>query len=946
MLTTGRFKTVLLLGLIPVVVYLAVLNISDRLDWKTPADGLAVVQTEEGLVVKNSRLSFGGIHAGDRLIDISGVSVRNHDDYTEILEALATGVSNEFVADYTFRKANSSEEITIPLKVRLEPQFGGADAPLLVVAVAFLAVGVLILLRARDGSGAHHFSTVCLLAFLLVALRYSGRADTFDIVVYWTSAAALLLLPPVFLHFCINFPARLSQVQMRPGLTSIVYLPAGVIGLLHITWFMGRLQGWGIARTPSAGHLIDKLEIAYFVGAFVVAAFVLLAKRHQLNDSVARKQLQWIFSGTVAALLPFGVFYVVPFVMDFTMQGWMEASVLSLVLLPLSFGSAITKFQLSDVDLIFRRGIAYVVASSAVLAFYITVALFITRALAGMSAGSGYLLMAASALVLALLFAPLKERIQDQLDRYFYRGRYGYRRSFQDFGRTLGSEINLSKLTRLISERLEKTLDLTMVCVFLRDDQDLQVFVSERGSGDCVAAEGLTLELEERELIQLVSRDEPLGLNSPSAAGSADQRLGKMGFQYVQALGVRGRVIGFLALGGRRDGDLLNSEDLEMVATLAGYASIAIDNAKLYRSLETKAAELLQLRLYSENVIESINLGVATLSGDGEVTVWNGAMSRLTGIQAAEAVGKRISEILPRSLVQPLLEVVDGPDWLVKEGRQIFKAHFEASEGVIRLVNVALMPFVSYEDVNTGTLLVFDDITEKIRLESQIQQAEKLSSIGLFAAGLAHEVNTPLAGISSYAQMLLDDTASNDPRRELLEKIERQSFRASEIINNLLNFARFSETDYEEVNVNSLMLDTLSLLEHQFKRGSINVDLDLDPTLPKTVGNGGKLQQVFMNLFLNAKDSMSSGGNLRLHTHRDDSEIVIKVADTGAGISKSDIKRIYDPFFTTKSVGKGTGLGLSVSYGIIQEHHGRIFVSSEPGRGTTFTLHFPIKRIN
>ncbi|MFB3142662.1 MAG: sensor histidine kinase, partial [Acidobacteriota bacterium] len=240
----------------------------------------------------------------------------------------------------------------------------------------------------------------------------------------------------------------------------------------------------------------------------------------------------------------------------------------------------------------------------------------------------------------------------------------------------------------------------------------------------------------------------------------------------------------------------------------------------------------------------------------------------------------------------------------------------------------------------------FDDITEKVQLENQLLQAEKLSSIGLLAAGIAHEINTPLTGVCSYTQMLLKETPPQDRRHEMLKKIEKQGFRASSIVESLLNLARVGDSDFQEVDVNSLMLETLSLLDHQFRAASIDVKLDLDPVLPSTLANGGKLQQVFMNLFLNAKDAMPEGGQLRVRTHCEDSQLVVKIEDTGTGISEEDIKRIYDPFFTTKELGKGTGLGLSVCYGIIQEHSGRITVTSRPGLGSAFRVQLPLKRVH
>jgi signal transduction histidine kinase len=241
-----------------------------------------------------------------------------------------------------------------------------------------------------------------------------------------------------------------------------------------------------------------------------------------------------------------------------------------------------------------------------------------------------------------------------------------------------------------------------------------------------------------------------------------------------------------------------------------------------------------------------------------------------------------------------------------------------------------------------------DDITERVELETQLSQADKLSSIGLLAAGVAHEVNTPLAVISSYAQLLSKQLQGDPQKGPLMEKITRQTFRASEIVNNLLNFSRTSGTEFADVDVNKIIMETLTLLEHQFKTSRIVVEDELGKSLPPISGNSGRLQQVFLNLFLNAKDAMPEGGKLRIATSNGEGVAVV-VSDTGSGIPQEHIQRIYDPFFTTKSApregqGKGTGLGLSVTYGIIQEHAGKIRVESRPGEGTTFYLDFPMTR--
>jgi signal transduction histidine kinase len=242
--------------------------------------------------------------------------------------------------------------------------------------------------------------------------------------------------------------------------------------------------------------------------------------------------------------------------------------------------------------------------------------------------------------------------------------------------------------------------------------------------------------------------------------------------------------------------------------------------------------------------------------------------------------------------------------------------------------------------------LILEDVTARVRLEEQLQHSEKMASIGLLAAGVAHEVNTPLAGISSYTQMLQGQVDASDPRSALLEKIEKQTFRAAKIINNLLNFSRSGSTEPERLDVNKVLLDVLSLVEHQLENSRIRVRRELSPDLPPIRGNENRIQQVFFNLVLNARDAMMRGGWLTLRTHADADTVVVEVADTGHGIKREDIKRIYDPFFTTKGIGRGTGLGLSVSYGIVQEHGGAIFVESVPGKGSTFQVALPALQVS
>ena len=251
--------------------------------------------------------------------------------------------------------------------------------------------------------------------------------------------------------------------------------------------------------------------------------------------------------------------------------------------------------------------------------------------------------------------------------------------------------------------------------------------------------------------------------------------------------------------------------------------------------------------------------------------------------------------------------------------------------------------FVRSTNSQTGAIVVLENVESRVKLEETLQQSEKLSSIGLLAAGVAHEVNTPLTGVSSYTQMLLGMIPETDPKHALLQKMQRQTDRASNIVGNLLNFSRTGNAiESSELDINKLLDDTLQLLEPQLRKSNISIVKDYAKTPPMVFGGGGKLQQVFTNLILNARDAMFAGGTISLSTWVSDTEEVhIDVTDDGEGIQPENLSKIFDPFFTTKGVGNGTGLGLAVTYGIVQEHAGTIQVRSSYGDGTTFSLVFP-----
>jgi PAS domain S-box-containing protein len=401
---------------------------------------------------------------------------------------------------------------------------------------------------------------------------------------------------------------------------------------------------------------------------------------------------------------------------------------------------------------------------------------------------------------------------------------------------------------------------------------------------------------------------------------------------------IRERTVAVLGLGKTVDGDFLSSDDVELVETIAGYVAVALDNAQLYSSLEQKALEIARLKDFSENIVESLNVGVLAVDLDGIVESWNTRMEQLFGVARQEAVGRQLSSLLPEELAHEIAARGDE-----EQITGIYKQRLQ-HQGKLLTLNVSITPLVSKSGERIGRLLLFDDVTQRERMEEQMTQTEKLTSLGLLAAGVAHEVNTPLAVISNYIQMLAKQMPEGDPRQSIIDKIVKQTFRASEIVNNLLNFSRTGAAEAADVDVNHVVEETLSLVAHPLKASQIQVVKQLGETLPPVRGSANKLQQVFLNLFLNARDAMPGGGMLEIRTAAHNGSVEIEIADTGAGIAREHIHRIFDPFFTTKAIGRGTGLGLSVSYGIIKEHAGKIDVRSTPGKGTSFHVEFPAVR--
>jgi PAS domain S-box-containing protein len=542
--------------------------------------------------------------------------------------------------------------------------------------------------------------------------------------------------------------------------------------------------------------------------------------------------------------------------------------------------------------------------------------------------------------VAAFLFQPFRDWIQARLDRFFYRDRLDYRRTLIEFGRTLTAEVRLDPMLASVMDRISQALLVDRLAIFVEDESHPGAYRMARSVG--VRYKGALdlsfLDSEVRPFTQGVLFYESARFARESSP-SVRQTLEQLELNYFIPCQIRDHTIAVLGLGKTVDGDFLSSEDVELLHTIAGYLAIALDNAQLYNSLEQKAAQIERLKDFSENIVESLNVGVLAVDFAGAVESWNTQLEGLIGVPREEAVGRKLEEVLPADLLAEIAS--HSGDERVSS---LYKFHMQNREGRNLVVNVSMVPLVGKSGERIGRLILFDDVTQRIRLEEQVFQNEKLTSLGLLAAGVAHEVNTPLAVISNYIQMLAKQLPSGDPRHQLIEKVVKPTFRANEIVNNLLKFSRTGAAESTEVNLNAVVEEVLTLVAHPFRTAQVQVTRNLQRELPSVLGSNNKLQQVFLNLFLNARDAMPSGGVVEIRTAAHNGSVEVEIIDNGGGIPREHLNRIFDPFFTTKSSGRGTGLGLSVSYGIVKEHSGKVDVRSTPGKGTSFRLEFPVAR--
>jgi two-component system, NtrC family, sensor kinase len=959
-------RTWVLLILAALLVVAGALNFAQRARHETPPwDGVRWSDSKQGIIAEfvepGSAAERAHLIPGDRLIAVSV----NDTKYEEIVHARDVQIYLDQAhvggeIHYFIERPSYPEESRLYYadlgQLGAIHNWTPRDLYINLIGLVYLFVGLFVLFK-QGGRAPFvlHFATLCLTAFVFYFYTPVGSYRDLDLGIAFLRNASFILFAPLFLHFCALYPTRQQLFGAGRWRAGLLYFPAvALLGaaswvflrdvLVHIIPALRHVPGFSESFIGS----FYKASFLHFSVALVISAVMLVWTLVTAKTATVRQQLKWVVWGSLLAIAPFTLLYAIGYVLGAESNPWLtDVAVLPLVLIPLAFGYSVVRYRLMDVELVVRRVAVYALTTMSI-ALMIGVVVY----LAGLYALSGeggitpgeitlrVVVSIAAMAAIVMIAAPVKNFLQEQTDRVFYGERYDLRNGLLDFGRTLSATTALEPLLDSLVSRLQEVMNVERVAIFIEDQNSSAGYRVARAAG---LSSEMIVPPDFREMIRVrsaqtgVVRTDDLDL-VPETVGFVRRSL----HYYVPCV-VRGRMVSVIGLGRSADGALLSSEDVEILRTVSGYVAVAIENSLLYQEQQERAAELKLLKEFNESIIESINVGLLAVDLDGRVTRLNSALEEILEIKRDEAVGKFITELFSEDFADTLRQVLGDEGWRLKELRNIYKLHTATHAGRSLVLNIAIAPLEEDSQGQTGTLVVLEDVTAKIRLEEQLQQREKLSSIGLLAAGVAHEVNTPLTGVSSYTQMLLGMLPKTDPKHALLQKIHSQADRATDIVNNLLNFSRTGDAaEFTEVDIHRVLDDTVQLLEPQLRRNQIEIVRAYDPDSPKVIGNAAKLQQVFTNLLLNARDAIPDGGQITLSTSGvEEDSLVIGVADTGIGIASENVAKIYDPFYTTKGVGRGTGLGLAVTYGIVQEHSGHIHVESAPGRGTTFRISLP-----
>jgi PAS domain S-box-containing protein len=561
-------------------------------------------------------------------------------------------------------------------------------------------------------------------------------------------------------------------------------------------------------------------------------------------------------------------------------------------------------------------------------------------------------------IISSVILSPLRTTTLSFLERLYGGKTFTYYQGLRRFSASLTSIVDLETLGSLTIDKITSTFSLEWAFMLINDfgarnfrlnaAQNLPFgdLIIQGQDNDVVLYKGDEL-LHIFIVHQMNAKEENEYLYKPQSTIRVNLERGEIRdtveASLVLPLKFKERLNGLVILGPRKDKDYYNQFDIEMLQLLGDQCSVALENAITFERLKQQQKRLQHINnelVLSRNKLEAFFDGITTPISIQDINYniveANFAARKYFEKSAEELIGSKCYKVF-FNRDRPCLECM-AQDCL--HTRLPFSAERQDAKGMLTF-SLNFYPIPVPKESSPVFLEFFQDITKQKTLQEELIQSEKLAGIGTLVSGIAHEINNPLGGILGTADLMLPETSEGSALREYAQDIIRYAQTAAEVIRDLMTYSRKNRSTTDMVNVVTILEDSLKMAMRGIDFGSITVRKDYD-AVSEVLANTTELQQVFLNLIVNAVQAMNGDGILSLSCRQEDVDIIVSVRDTGSGIDKENIDKIFNPFFTTKEPGAGTGLGLSIAHHIISKLGGRILLESKEGKGTTFTIILPV----
>ena len=893
-------------------------NIFQKLKWSSTSDGMLWENSGKGLVCISAPPS-GPIKPGDILLAVNKYTINSKID-------LLRSIEDRNYCRYEIESQGILKNVGIDIHPVYTPfsyyilVFVGILAILLTLGILNIHIKQVTLFPPPQ---ILFVLSLALSGFLIFSP--SGDYGSGDFIFLTLDTISFLIFPAALLQYSLQYPLRNKFFKKFSSRFRylIIYIPPLLILALNLYYILDSSFKPDPEILATVINHFRAISQQYFALYLLMAWGIIIAS--SLNLILKKKQKRYLFPliGISLSFLSMLLLAFSPPAAQFQSTPLAYLSMFFLPFLPVSLVYFLTQKRLTDIENIIKKTLSI----SSLFIFIFGAYLFL-----GLNIEQNKLLgifwSIAAILMAGLLFKPLESSIQKLYEKVFYRDTFNFKRKLKELESSISSQRDLHSLSISFLEIITRGFQLQNCALLIHYKNNMFYSLPER------TRLFLTLPfcdaVSRRENLVFLSEQE-FRTKFPHDQAALQQN---KFFQFLP-LHISDRLIGIVAMGRKTNGTYLTVEDLELMSSISAPLALSVENAFLYSRLETQLTELNQLKEFNENIIENINLGIMVVSRQNQVQTWNSFMEDRLQIKRQKALHKKAALVLGNELWDKIKTSQAGTHTLRNVNI--------ADQRHDRIYDLYISPLKNESGHISGRIFVFEDVTDKINIQNQLITSEKMASVGLLAAGIAHEINTPLTGISSYCQFLLDNPADAE-NPHLVAKMHDQVLRANKIIRTLLDFSRQKGQQPLPVNLNKVIEESLALVEHKLKKKNIHFQKEYH-FQNSLHGFSTRLQQLFINLFINgidAIDAIDGQGRITITGNETSERITISFMDNGHGIEKKHLEKIFDPFFTTKEIGKGTGLGLSIAYSIVKEHFGNIEAFSQVNHGTRFVITFPV----